>query len=305
MFIREAGTHNRPDQEVFEFRPSPSSPIYNSFVRQSIDASSPRQSWRASMQSAKSYVSADKGTQTDIQPPTSHPPRSESAASSRSLRNAATDSPSENPWDTPDTSEDHEVHDEFENDNDFEILDASNAPVDKRESVRSAISSNPVEENSPSSNFSRPRLVTIPKRIPPTLPPRNPVRRNEATSTQEPVVPGPVSPSTSAHAEVSDSVPKGHEQEEKKEEEEEEEKQQQQEEEEQEAEALKETSPNDVIPDVAVSTVDQHEPHVESSVAEKDEFHSTPTSPAEEIKSLELEDHKDNDQTEKESKSEA
>lgn len=126
------------------------------------------------MQSAKSYISADKGTQTDTDP-TSYPPRSASATSSRSLRNAA-DSPSaENPWDTPDTSEDH---DEFENSAEFEIHDASNATtVTKRESARSILS-NPSEENSSGSNFSRPRLVTIPKRVPPTLPPRNPIRRD-------------------------------------------------------------------------------------------------------------------------------
>jgi lipid-binding SYLF domain-containing protein len=297
LFIREAGTHNRPDSEVFEFRPSPSSPIYNSFVRQSIDASSPRQSWRASVQSTKSYVSADKGTQTNTKPPL-HPPRSESAASSRSLRITA-DSPSENTWDTPDTSEDHENELE-DSSNDFEIHDASNSVATKRDSVRSVLST-PIEENSSAgSNFTRPRLVTIPKRIPPALPPRNPVRRFESPSTQEPLVPEPVSPSISA-AEVLAPVDlvdteykEDHVEETSQEREAAEEKQEKQQEEKEYLE--KETSP-DATPTAAEP---EHEPevHNESQVVDKDEFHSTPTSPVEEIKALDLE--KEKELTEKE-----
>ncbi|EED18220.1 DUF500 domain protein [Talaromyces stipitatus ATCC 10500] len=259
MFIREAGTHNRPSQEVFEFRPSPSSPIYNSFVRQSID-SSPRQSWRA------------KDT------PPAQPPRSASVASSRSLRDTA-ESPIENPWDTPDTSEDHDVQSDS---NDFEIHDASNATVAKSERPQSVLS-NPSDESSSAANFSRPRLVTIPKRIPPALPPRNPVRRRGSQSTQGSVVAGPTSPSNSTHGEAPaaiDSSANG------------------------DKHDLKEVVRED-SKEVHVSP----EPAVDEEIpaVEKDEFHSTSTSPTEELKSLEFNEakHEIKDQVKEDAKEEA
>lgn len=259
MFIREAGTHNRPSQEVFEFRPSPSSPIYNSFVRQSID-SSPRQSWRTSLQSTKSYVSVDRGTQTDDMQAAQ--PRSISVASSRSLQDTA-ESPVENPWDTPDTSEDHDVP--SDNNGEFEIHDASTT-VAKPEPARSVIST-PSDE-SPTSNFSRPRLVTIPKRVPPALPPRNPVRRRGSHSTQNSVAAGPTSPPLSTHGEAT---------------------------------AIDSTSDNEKIGVENAAQDGAEEPRLEAAAApeqeshetlavEKEEFHSTSTSPTEEFKTLELKD---------------
>lgn len=271
MFIREAGTHNRPSQEVFEFRPSPSSPIYNSFVRQSID-SSPRQSWRASMQSTKSYVS--QGTQTEEIPPIQ--PRSISVASSRSLRDTA-ESPVENPWDTPDTSEDHDVP--SDSNGDFEIHDASTT-VAKPEPARSVIST-PRDESPSAANFSRPRLVTIPKRIPPALPPRNPVRRRGSQSTQGSVVAGPTSPSASTHGEAiaidstSDNEKTG-------------------------VEEAQEDAKEAPL-DAPAATEEVHE---ESPAVEKDEFHSTSTSPTEELKTVELKDEA-KDETKEEAKEEA
>ncbi|CRG88606.1 hypothetical protein PISL3812_05637 [Talaromyces islandicus] len=213
LFIREAGTHNRPTHEVFEFRPSPSSPIYNSFVRQSID-SSPRQSWRASVQSTKSYVSTDKGTQTDDLP--ARPPPSDSGASSRSFQETP-GSPVPNICDTPDTSDSHEVHEtikELEPEADaeaeaeveaFEIHDASNTTLTKAAEVVRTRPTTPMEDTTPSANFSRPRLVTIPKRIPPALPPRNPERKHDSVSTQESFLPMSPSPTQSVHPEIRDS----------------------------------------------------------------------------------------------------
>ncbi|EEA24473.1 DUF500 domain protein [Talaromyces marneffei ATCC 18224] len=276
LFIREAGTHNRPSQEVFEFRPSPSSPIYNSFVRQSIDLS-PRQSWRASLQSTKSYVSVDRGTQTgDIQP--TQPPRSASIASSRSLRDTA-ESPIENPWDTPDTSEDHDGL--SDSNGDFEIHDASNATVTKPEPARSVISA-PSDESPSAANFSRPRLVTIPKRIPPALPPRNPVRRRGSQSTQGSVVAGPTSPSASTHGEVPTTI---------------------------------DSSSDGEKHDVKEAAQERKETHVDTPAApegaheeipavENDEFHSTPTSPTDEANAPEFkearEEAKEEEKEEKE-----
>ncbi|KAI8933510.1 hypothetical protein NX059_009247 [Plenodomus lindquistii] len=85
--IREAGTHSRPSSEQFEFKPSPTSPIYNTFrnstVRRSIDTSvggSRRSSWRTSILSGfreprtpslmvDTSTQTDMSTQTDDLPP--------------------------------------------------------------------------------------------------------------------------------------------------------------------------------------------------------------------------------------------
>ncbi|CAN9324814.1 unnamed protein product [Alternaria alternata] len=78
--IREAGTHSRPTSEQFEFKPSPTSPIYNTFrnstFRRSTDrssfAGSRRSSWRTSTISGvlePRIPTADMSTQTDDLPP--------------------------------------------------------------------------------------------------------------------------------------------------------------------------------------------------------------------------------------------
>ncbi|KAI0580827.1 hypothetical protein PtrCC142_003325 [Pyrenophora tritici-repentis] len=84
--IREAGTHTRPTSEQFEFKPSPTSPIYNTFrnstFRRSIDRSSyggsQRSSWRMSTISSMldpqtpttpRTPTVDMSTQTDDLPP--------------------------------------------------------------------------------------------------------------------------------------------------------------------------------------------------------------------------------------------
>lgn len=80
MEIREAGTHSRPSSEQFEFKPSPTSPIYNTFrnstYRRSMDrssfAGSRRSSWRMSSISSMLEPRAptvDMSTQTDDLPP--------------------------------------------------------------------------------------------------------------------------------------------------------------------------------------------------------------------------------------------
>jgi hypothetical protein len=196
-------------------------------------------------------------------------------ASSRSLRDTA-ESPVENPWDTPDTSEDHDVP--SDSNGDFEIHDASTT-VAKPEPARSVIST-PSDESPSSANFSRPRLVTIPKRTPPALPPRNPVRRRGSQSTQGSVVAGPTSPSTSTHGEAStaiDSTSDGEKTDVEK--------------------AAQEDSQESHLDAPAAPEPETHE---ETPAVEKDEFHSTSTSPTEESKILELKD-----ETKEEAKEEA
>jgi lipid-binding SYLF domain-containing protein len=90
--IREAGTQKRPPSEQFEFKPSPTSPIYTTFRhsmdRSSMDSRSRRSSWRTStitsvLESRESRASTmvDSETQTDLEPssttqtPPALPPR--------------------------------------------------------------------------------------------------------------------------------------------------------------------------------------------------------------------------------------
>ncbi|OOF92155.1 hypothetical protein ASPCADRAFT_210565 [Aspergillus carbonarius ITEM 5010] len=193
LFIREAGSKSRPSQEVFEFKPSPNSPVYSTF-RRSTD-SSPRNSWRASVQS---YASMDRGTQTDDGPTTA--PTSISRASSRSYRDVsdrAETSPwdsEENRWDTviPEQDEYH-VQNDIDDvvDDDVEVHEVSSATVSKRESAaHSPIAAEdttiPPELKRQSPTFTRARLVTIPKRLPPALPPRNPQRTPVSFSSSTP-----------------------------------------------------------------------------------------------------------------------
>ncbi|KAB8237620.1 hypothetical protein ETB97_007899 [Aspergillus alliaceus] len=203
LFIREAGTKTRPHVDSFEFRPSPSSPIYATF-RRSVD-SSPRNSWRASVQS---YASNDRGTQTD-EPPTA--PTSISRASSRSNRDWAERNPwdhDERGWETviPENPADHPQkvnhsnNEDLVDDDDVEVHEVSSATVTKCDSYPSSPVS--LEDLTPSTNpkrqsptFTRARLVTIPKRPPPALPPRNPYRGSGSMSTPASPTAAPPSPS--------------------------------------------------------------------------------------------------------------
>ncbi|KAJ4314412.1 hypothetical protein N0V94_006461 [Neodidymelliopsis sp. IMI 364377] len=120
--IREAGTHNRPTSDQFEFRPSPTSPIFANF-RRSTDRSSlaaslapsRRSSWRTSTMSsvlggsrpASNY--ADSSTQTDLEPSTPSTPSTPTKKTPPELpprtppRSVATRTPSPPLADIPET----------------------------------------------------------------------------------------------------------------------------------------------------------------------------------------------------------
>lgn len=203
LFIREAGTKVRPNHEVFEFRPNPASPVYATFSRRSHD-SSPRSSWRASVQS---YTSVDRGVQTDDLPLTAT--TSVSRASSRSAKElAGVLAPS--PWEEeasqwhsvpihgagyekedvrrfsiPTDAEERRATDE---DDDFEVHEVSSATVSRRESLVPSAEEEVVpaaESKRVSPTFTRARLVTIPKRAPPALPPRHPQHTWGSGSSRE------------------------------------------------------------------------------------------------------------------------
>lgn len=203
LFIREAGTKARPNHEVFEFRPNPTSPVFATFSRHSHD-SSPRNSWRASVQS---YTSVDRGVQTDDAPLTAT--TSVSRASSRSAKESGEVS-APSLWKEEDThwhavpihGGDYEKQDDRQlngpadgeerrasEDDDFEVHEVSSATVSRRESLvpttEEDVVSNPTESRRLSPNFTRARLVTIPKRTPPALPPRHPQHTWGSVSSRE------------------------------------------------------------------------------------------------------------------------
>ncbi|KAL2219895.1 hypothetical protein M432DRAFT_285932 [Thermoascus aurantiacus ATCC 26904] len=183
LFIREAGTKARPSHEVFEFRPSPSSPIYTTFSRLSVDGSR-RNSWRGSLQS---YASVDKGTQTEDLLMTAGTSVSRASSRAPSIKDVTCPSPEQSSWDISNgrirINGDHGRPKD-----DYELNDPKNAKASKHESIKSAPAA--IEDQTTlsesrrmSPTFTRARLVTIPKRTPPALPPRNPERKRDSSSS--------------------------------------------------------------------------------------------------------------------------
>ncbi|EFR00667.1 LAS seventeen-binding protein 3 [Nannizzia gypsea CBS 118893] len=189
VMIREAGTKRTPTLDVFDFRPSPTSPISPRW--------SNRSSWRSSTQSA---MSTDKGTQTNLHE--LNRGRSPSTASRTSSRSHSIKDLS---------SSIHEHTSDTEHSSTGEPDPASiPIPASTTTSRAQSISSKvpeaipeslpeslpeteiavavaeqaiPQRINSKSSPFARAKLVTIPKRNPPALPARNPSRAPSTVAT--------------------------------------------------------------------------------------------------------------------------
>ncbi|KAL8700805.1 MAG: hypothetical protein Q9201_005239 [Fulgogasparrea decipioides] len=159
MEIREAGSGSRPSLDVFQYKPAPSSPIYNTFRRHSADNSSRRHSKRDSV---RSVASTDRGTQTD---------------------NITTSPKAESP--TNHSPLEKTIEDQAEEEANSDGLGISNLPPAPL-----------IEQAAPQPVISRARLVTIPKRVPPALPPRSPYRQSPRVVNAEsspPPVPSPPS----------------------------------------------------------------------------------------------------------------
>ena len=149
--IREAGSNSRPSVEAFEYKPSPSSPIYSSFKRHSAENIYRRSSKRSSLQSV---ASVDRGTQTEpFELMSDKNSTEDSKAIQVSAGSIATEADDEDPK--------------------------------KGEVSSSAPGTNPqaADEGPTIPVISRARLVNIPKRIPPALPPRNPDRTRPSIIT--------------------------------------------------------------------------------------------------------------------------
>lgn len=146
MNIREAGTHSRPSAEAFEFKPSPSSPVYPNYVRRSVDSPlrGATNSWRGSTHSLSSI---DRGTQTDEEDtkPSGHDQETKPTE----------DHPS------PALKETEHV-DDSDYDDDEHVGDTDS---DTNAELETAV---PVVA----------RVVSVPKLVPPSLPPRNPHRES-------------------------------------------------------------------------------------------------------------------------------
>ena len=148
--ITDTGAVHRPSDDAFEYRPSPSSPIFANFNNNK--RLSKRDSGRLSI--TNSIASTDRGTQTaDFDSPIlSDSPKEERNHSpiKKTTENLA------NEIDDDESGHDH---------------------------------SNPVEIMQEKPVISKAKLVTIPKRIPPALPPRNPYRASAKSNFDPPQSP--------------------------------------------------------------------------------------------------------------------
>lgn len=150
--IKVAGTRSSPSMEAFEYKPSPSSPIYGNFRRHSVD-SARRNSKRSSL---RSIGSIDRGTQTtDLEMSPTKDKYSESKTTSPTVHTPADI--------TEDVDGERDQQEVYEDNHDIvEAVPEAAAPV-----------------------ITKARLVTIPKRIPPSLPPRNPHRNSPLTESTD------------------------------------------------------------------------------------------------------------------------
>lgn len=166
--IREAGTKSRPSTEAFEYKPSPTSPIFGNFGRHSLDGGNRRDSnsvdrpsskgsnRRDSKRSSKQSISSiDRGTQTEPLGP---------AWFEDALRDRTRYSPSKMTTEDPIGEADSEA--------------TECNGVARKESIKRIPEVDETHEGTGQPVISRARLVTIPRRIPPALPPRNPHRNH-------------------------------------------------------------------------------------------------------------------------------
>ena len=169
MEIREATTRARASVDDFEFKPSPSSPIYPAFNRRSMDSRSNqslsrRSSWRTSTLSNEHRTpTADSATQTEYGDDES--PRRSPRRTSR--QPSLSDVP------------EHKTTDELPSPPPAIITNGFDGPVDDPDDepvvheIQHAASPQIISKPQ---IVSKARLVTVQKRPPPALPPRNPGR---------------------------------------------------------------------------------------------------------------------------------
>ncbi|MCJ1389084.1 hypothetical protein MMC18_001938 [Xylographa bjoerkii] len=192
--IREAGTKSRPCSEEFEYKPSPTSPIFVNFGRhsmQSIDSVSLRNSRRDSRRSMKSV---DHGTQTaDLGFQTIEETPRETSPAKKATEDLAwiNDEDGEGRFEEEPLEDEPQNHEEVEEEDDEEEPDVI------------------IEEAAPAVQFvahaaaspiaSRAKLVNIHKRVAPALPPRSPYRRRIPKEVNEEPQPELIPDESSEH----------------------------------------------------------------------------------------------------------
>ncbi|KAI9804431.1 MAG: hypothetical protein M1825_001330 [Sarcosagium campestre] len=191
--IREAGTKSRPSSEQFEFKPSPTSPVFNTFSRRSAEYHHARNRFSISRQSIdRSTQTIDESTQTNGDTPNQADLPRANGNISPAKRSPQLDrtsppvtprigtySPTNGfvPITTPEraparrpsmpTVVDHEHEHEHKHEHEHDEDDSFKAvEVHGVHHGSHAQAASPIKA----------RLVTIPKRIPPALPPRSPAR---------------------------------------------------------------------------------------------------------------------------------
>lgn len=179
VMIREAGTRRIPNIETFEFRPSVRSSARSTCSRWSLD-SGKLFSWRHSAHSMASSV--DRGTQTDEECfkrresssfRSQESPRGTTRHTSRFVDSTFDDEPLSEPEFLVKSSKP-----QTENGRKITVSDRTIKPT-----ATTAISL--TAPTSPT--FTRAKLVTIPKRAPPPLPPRNPDRSTALVGPESPL----------------------------------------------------------------------------------------------------------------------
>ncbi|KAI4147052.1 MAG: hypothetical protein LQ340_005708 [Diploschistes diacapsis] len=184
LAIKEAGSRSRPSSDAFDYRPSPTSPVFRHST-QSIDAAALRDARR---DSKRSTLSIDHSTQTaNMIPPQflgdspsfcNSPPIQEEPNQQETTEETVAEFVSPQPGqDFSETSEVSAVGDALDALVDDQELDVEVAMTSVQIFTRAAAS--PIE--------SKPKLVNITKRVPPALPVKNPLRQRRVQAV-EPIV---------------------------------------------------------------------------------------------------------------------
>ena len=158
--IKPSGHKSRPSMEAFEYKPAPSSPIFKTFDRSS-SVSSYTKGHKRHDSGRLSIASIDRATQTELPPSPMlvQSPKDENHHSPvrKTSENLAEDFDQIDEEDSGDHDIDH---------------DGSDIDEGHHEEAQVVVA--------------KAKMVTIPKRVPPALPPRSPARAVRATSSEIP-----------------------------------------------------------------------------------------------------------------------
>jgi lipid-binding SYLF domain-containing protein len=206
--LKEAGTHKRASHEAFVFNPSPSSPVFQTFNRNSLDgrSMSRRSSWRTSVATtvaAKTDDNKDKSrppstmvdmavqTDFDNDTPLTSPTRSNSNSISNKKMadiaedSAAADTPAATSTPTAGAGEKltNGVHHTPESRSEDSVAtgkkdrhDSTDGAADVSSDEEEPVVVQTVQTAATPQFINRARLVSVKKPNAPALPPRNPVR---------------------------------------------------------------------------------------------------------------------------------